>query len=134
YAMEFVRGETITRHAEMHALDTRARVELLLQVCDAVAHAQSQLIVHRGHKPSNHLVDAQDRARLLDFGIARRLDDSADTALTGTGVRVFSPAYAAPEQIRGEIVGTAADVFALGAVLYELLTGEVPHPQRSATP
>jgi serine/threonine protein kinase len=134
YAMEFVRGETITRYADAHDLDTRARVELMLQVCDAVAHAQSQLVVHRDLKPSNILVDAQGRARVLDFGIARLVDESAEARLTGTGVRVYSPAYAAPEQIRGETVGTSADVFALGAVLYELLTGQVPHPQRSASP
>lgn len=134
YAMEFVRGQPITAHAEARGLDARARVELLLQVCDATAHAHSQLVVHRDLKPSNVLVDAEGRVRVLDFGIARLLDESADAQLTGTGVRVFSPAYAAPEQIRGEAVGTSADVFALGAVLFELLTGRVPHPQRSAAP
>ena len=73
-------------------------------------------------------------AAVLDFGIARLIDESADAQLTGTGVRLFSPAWAAPEQIRGEAVGTAADVFALGAILYELLTGQMPYPQRSAAP
>jgi serine/threonine protein kinase len=134
YAMEFVRGTGIVEHAERVALDTRARVHLLLQVCDAVAHAHGQLVVHRDLKPSNILVDAEGRARVLDFGIARLIDEGGDMRLTGTGVRVFSPAYAAPEQIRGEAVGTAADVFALGSVLYELLTGSVPHPGRSAAP
>jgi tetratricopeptide (TPR) repeat protein/tRNA A-37 threonylcarbamoyl transferase component Bud32 len=134
YAMEFVRGDNIALYVQTQALDTRAKVDLLLQVVDAVAHAQAQLVVHRDLKPSNILVDAQGRARVLDFGIARLLDDASDAKLTGTGVRVFSPAYAAPEQIRGHAVGTAADVFALGAVLYELLTGQVPHPQRSASP
>jgi len=134
YAMEFVRGLPIVQYAQEQRLDARARVELVLQVCDAVAHAQSLLVVHRDLKPSNILVDAQGRARVLDFGIARLLDDSGEAALTGTGVRVFSPAYAAPEQIRGDAVGTAADVFALGAVLYELLTGEVPHPRRGSAP
>lgn len=134
YAMEFVRGTDIVRYANEQALSVRERVQLLLQVCDAVAHAQSQLVVHRDLKPSNILVDAQGRVRVLDFGIARLLDDSAAEKLTGTGMRMFSPAYAAPEQIRGEAVGTAADVFALGAVLYELLAGEPPHPQRSVAP
>ncbi|MCX7555711.1 serine/threonine-protein kinase [Xanthomonadaceae bacterium JHOS43] len=134
YAMEFVPGCDIVRFANERKLGTRERVELLLQVCDATAHAQSQLIVHRDLKPSNILVDAQGRARVLDFGIARLLDDSGAEALTSTGVRVFSPAYAAPEQIRGEVVGTAADVFALGAVLYELLVGTPPHPARSSAP
>ena len=134
YAMEFVRGEDIVSHAQQHELDARARVELLLQVCDATAQAQSLLIVHRDLKPSNLLVDGAGRVRVLDFGIARLLDDSLETRLTGTGIRVYSPAYAAPEQIRGDAVGTAADVFALGAVLFELLTGAPPHPQRSAAP
>ncbi|MEO8011601.1 MAG: serine/threonine-protein kinase, partial [Dokdonella sp.] len=134
YAMEFVRGTHLVQYAQQHALDTRARVELLLQVCDAVSHAQTLLVVHRDLKPSNILVDAEGRARVLDFGIARLLDDTADVHLTSTGMRVFSPAYAAPEQILGQAVGTAADVFALGAMLYELLSGEVPHPGRSASP
>lgn len=135
YAMEYVRGVDLLRFAADKTLDTRARVELLLQVCDAVAHAQTLLVVHRDLKPSNILVDADGRARVLDFGIARLLDETdAAMDLTGTGVRVFSPAYAAPEQIRGEAVGTQADVFALGAVLFELLTGQVPHPKRSAVP
>jgi serine/threonine protein kinase/tetratricopeptide (TPR) repeat protein len=134
YAMEFVRGIDIVRYAQSHALDTRARVELLLQVCEAVAHAHSQLVVHRDLKPSNILVDADARARVLDFGIARMLDETADSQLTGTGVRMFSPLYAAPEQIRGESSSTATDVYALGVILFELLTGEVPHPRRTAAP
>ncbi len=134
YAMEFVRGQDIVRHADMANLGVRARVELALQVCDAVAHAQAHLVVHRDLKPSNILVDESGRVRVLDFGIARLLDDSADAGLTATGVRLFSPAYAAPEQIRGQIVGTAADVFSLGAVLHELFTGKPPHPARSAAP
>ena len=134
YAMEYVPGTDIISFANEKKLSTRERVELLLQVCEAVAHAQTQLIVHRDIKPSNLLVDAKGRTRVLDFGIARLLDDSGAQALTGTGARVFSHAYAAPEQIRGEPVDTAADVFALGAVLYELLVGTPPHPQRSAAP
>ena len=134
YAMEFVRGQDLVRHAESANLGTRARVELALQVCDAVAHAQAHLVVHRDLKPSNILVDETGRVRVLDFGIARLVDDSADAGLTATGVRLFSPAYAAPEQIRGEAVGTAADVFSLGAVVHELLTGKPPHPARSAAP
>lgn len=134
YAMEFVPGTDIIHFANERKLGTRERVELVLQVCDAVAHAQAQLIVHRDLKPSNILVDAQGRVRVLDFGIARLMDDSGVEALTATGVRMFSPAYAAPEQIRGEPVGTAADVFALGSVMYELLVGEPPYPDRGASP
>jgi len=134
YAMEFVRGVNIVQYANEHGLDAKACVELMLQVADAVAHAQSQLVIHRDLKPSNILVDSQGRVRVLDFGIARLLDDTLDSPLTSTGMRMFSPAWAAPEQIRGDAVGTAVDVFALGAVLYELLVGEVPHPHRSASP
>ncbi len=134
YAMEYVRGSALVAHANQHQLDLRARVQLMVQVCDAVAHAHAQLVVHRDLKPSNILVDGEGRVRVLDFGIARLLDDSLDSRLTSTGVRVFSPAYAAPEQIRGEVAGTHADVFALGAVLFELLTDEPPYPRRSASP
>ena len=134
YAMEFVRGQDILQYADAQGLDLRRRIVLFLQVCDAVAHAQQHLVVHRDLKPSNILVDGDGRARVVDFGIAHLLDSSADLRLTGTGMRLFSPSYAAPEQIRGEAVGTATDVFALGAVLFELLTGRTPFPQRSAAP
>ena len=132
-AMEFVDGPAITEHARSAGLGTRARVELLLQAADAVAHAQARLVVHRDIKPSNILVGSDGRVRVLDFGIATLLDDSEEK-LTGTGARVMSPAYAAPEQVRGEPVTTATDVYALGGVLFELLTGREPHPQRGASP
>ncbi len=129
YAMELVEGESLTAYAARRGLSTRARVELLLQVCDAVAYAHTRLVVHRDIKPANILVDGEGRVRVLDFGIAKLLDDS-DVRITRTGVRAFSPAYAAPEQIRGEEVATSTDVYAMGAVLYELLTDSLPHPER----
>lgn len=132
YAMEYVAGEALTDYARHHGLSARERVHLMVLICDAVAHAQSRLVVHRDLKPSNILVDADGQPRVLDFGIAKILGDSAEEGLTRTGARALSPAYAAPEQIRGEPVSTATDVYALGVVLYELLCGQLPH-KRSAT-
>ena len=134
FAMEYIDGSSITEHARRTGLAPRDRVQLLLQAVDAVAHAQSRLVVHRDLKPSNIMVDVQGRVRVLDFGIAKLLDEAEDERLTGTGVGVLSPAYAAPEQVRGEAVTTATDVYALGGVLFELLTGRAPHPQRGSTP
>jgi serine/threonine-protein kinase len=134
YAMEYVDGATLTEHARAKALDVRARVELLARVCDAVAYAHTQLVVHRDLKPSNILVDANGQPRVLDFGIAKLLDEGEDANATATGSRVMSPAYAAPEQVLGEAIGTPTDVYALGVVLFELLTGELPHRRSGRTP
>jgi len=127
FAMEFVDGSTLIDFARSHALGLRERVSLLAMVCDAVAYAHSRLVVHRDLKPSNILVDTNAQPRVLDFGIAKLLDDSDDAHATATGTRAMSPAYAAPEQILGEPVGTATDVYALGAVAFELFTGCLPH-------
>ncbi len=127
FAMDHVDGAPITVWADRHQLGLRERVELLIKVCDAVAYAHGQLVIHRDLKPANILVDTDGRPRLLDFGIAKLLEDSAESDLTRTGVRVLSPAYAAPEQIGGEPVSVATDVYALGLVLFELLVGQLPH-------
>jgi serine/threonine-protein kinase len=128
YAMEYVDGEPITRHAAAARLPVRARVALVASVADAVAHAQARLVVHRDLKPSNILVDREGGVRLLDFGIAKLLEpDATDAEATATGLRAMSPAYAAPEQVLGGTISTATDVYALGMVLYELLTGSLPH-------
>lgn len=124
--MEYVQGVPITQWARAAGLGLRARVALLCEVCDAVAYAQRHLVVHRDIKPSNILVDPQGVPHLLDFGIAKLLGDAADPQDTRTGLRILSPAYAAPEQLRGDPVSTATDVHALGVVLYELLTGALP--------
>ena len=134
YAMEYVAGATLTEFARAQALDVRARVELLARVCDAVAYAHTQLVVHRDLKPSNILIDANGQPRVLDFGIAKLLDEGEDAQATATGSRVMSPAYAAPEQVLGEAIGTPTDVYALGVVLFELLTGELPHRRSGRTP
>jgi eukaryotic-like serine/threonine-protein kinase len=133
-AMEFIDGVDILRFANDQALGTRERIELFLQVLDAVQFAHRNLIVHRDLKPANLWVDAAGRVKLLDFGIAKLLLDEAelDSTLTRTGHRWLTPAYAAPEHIRGERTTTAADLYSLGVVLYELLTGRRPHEAAGA--
>ncbi len=127
-ALDYVEGEPITDWSKSRALDVTACVRLFMQVCEAVSHAHANLIVHRDLKPSNILVTALDEVRLLDFGIAKLLDtpDQAPDN-TRTGLRTFTLHYAAPEQIRGEPVTTMTDVYSLGVVLYELLSGSKPY-------
>ncbi len=129
-ALEFVEGKHITDFCRDAGLDIKARVRLIQQVIEAVQYAHANLVVHRDIKPSNVLVDAAGQAMLLDFGIAKLLEDAdtdaAETELTRVGGRALTPGYAAPEQIAGEAVSTATDVWALGVLLYELLTGTRP--------
>ncbi|HXW05119.1 MAG TPA: serine/threonine-protein kinase, partial [Vicinamibacterales bacterium] len=130
FAMEYVAGHPITAYCDARALDVRARLRLFTEVCEAVQYAHQNLVVHRDLKPSNTLVTGQGAVKLLDFGIAKVLheDDSpADGTLTRLGTGPMTPEYAAPEQVRGEPVTTATDVYALGALAYELLTGHGPH-------
>jgi serine/threonine-protein kinase len=134
YVMEYVAGGTIAEHASARRLGVRERVALLVQVAEAVAYAHAQLVVHRDLKPSNVLVEESGEPRVLDFGIAKLIEESGEATLTGTGLRVMSPAYAAPEQILGEPIGTATDVYALGLLLCELLTGRLPHRRFAAAP
>jgi len=123
-AMELVSGARITDHADARELGVTARLGLFLGVADAVQAAHRQLVVHRDIKPSNILVDGEGRVRLLDFGIARLLDGEAEH--TGAGARALTPAYASPEQLAGGTITTATDVFQLGMLLRELLTGVGP--------
>jgi serine/threonine-protein kinase len=122
--MEFVDGAPITRYAQARNLDVRARVRLFVDVCRAVAEAHRNLIVHRDIKPSNILVATDGTVKLLDFGIAKLIEED-DTGTTGT-VGVFTPDYAAPEQLRGGAITTATDVYGLGVLLHELLLGLRP--------
>lgn len=122
--MAHVEGEPLLDWAVRVDADLDRRLRLFLQLCDAVAHAHQQLIVHRDIKPGNILVDANGDAKLLDFGIAKMLEDTDDGDRTLTSVRVLSRAYAAPEQYQGGEITTATDIFQLGVVLYELLSGE----------
>jgi eukaryotic-like serine/threonine-protein kinase len=130
--MEYVPGERIDRWCAQHALDTEAMLRLFLKVCDAVAHAHRNLIVHRDLKPANVLVGEDGEPKLLDFGIARL--QQADSTLTASGERMMTPRYASPEQVRGEPVSTLSDVYSLGVLLYELLTGISPYGQLADAP
>jgi serine/threonine protein kinase len=121
--MEYVDGVSIDGYCA--ALDLRDKLTLFLRVCDGVAHAHRHLIIHRDLKPSNILVDASGQPKLLDFGIAKMLDETGDPTLTVE--RRLTPNYASPEQLRGAIQTTATDVYSLGAVLYKLLSGLSPH-------
>ncbi len=126
-ALEYIDGISLTRYVDEHDLNPRARVELFLSVCSAVEHAHQRLIVHRDLKPSNILVNTEGQIKLLDFGIGKLLSElDEDQGMTVTGMRLFTPGYGAPEQLRGEPVTTATDVYSLGVVLYELMTGRLP--------
>lgn len=124
YAMEFVDGAALDQYVAATSLDLPARLKLVVQLCDAVQYAHQNLIVHRDLKPANVLVGKDGAPKLLDFGVAKSLQDSSD--LTAS-VAPMTFAYAAPEQIKNERITTATDVYALGVILYELLTGQRPH-------
>ena len=128
-ALEYVDGRPIDVYCRERSLPLRDRLGLLLQVSAAVAHAHARLVVHRDLKPSNILVTAEGEARLLDFGIAKLMRDdlAAETQLTHVSGRALTLDYASPEQIRGEPLGTASDVYSLAVVAYELLTGSRPY-------
>jgi tetratricopeptide (TPR) repeat protein len=130
--LEYVEGTPIDTFADERSLPLSERLRLFLQVAEAVAHAHANLIVHRDIKPSNVLVRPDGQVKLLDFGIGKLLepDEAGNAALTRDGGRALTPEFAAPEQIAGEPVTTATDVYALGVLLYILLTGR--HPVASA--
>jgi eukaryotic-like serine/threonine-protein kinase len=126
FVMEFVDGIPVDLYCDEHGLTVRERIELFLTICRAVSYAHQKLVVHRDLKPSNILVTTGGGVKLLDFGIAKLLDDNSDNLtalLTRPGAHLLTPRYAAPEQLNSGQVSTATDVFSLGVVLYELLTG-----------
>ncbi|MEM8961528.1 MAG: serine/threonine-protein kinase [Acidobacteriota bacterium] len=124
FVMEWVDGVPIDRYCDQERLTTRQRLELFLQVCAALQAAHQRLVVHRDLKPSNILVDTTGTPKLLDFGIAKLLDDRRNTETTA-GV-AMTPRYASPEQLQGEPIGTPSDVYSLGVVLYKVLAGRLP--------
>lgn len=133
FVMTLVDGERIDHWCDARALDVRARIRLLLQVLDAVTFAHRQLVVHRDLKPSNIVVDATGHAFLLDFGIAKLMEEDA-AGQTRTRERAFTPEYASPEQLHGEPVSTATDLYQLGVLLYALLAQAHPYGLTGDTP
>jgi non-specific serine/threonine protein kinase/serine/threonine-protein kinase len=130
--MELVEGAPIDRYCDAQKLSISERLRLFRQVCSAVQYAHQHLVIHRDLKPGNILVTKQGDPKLLDFGIARILDDSGTAE--ATQLRPFTPEYASPEQVRGERVTTATDVYSLGVVLYRLLTGRSPYRLSTGAP
>jgi hypothetical protein len=133
-AMEYIEGQPIDVYCREHALELRAKLQLFVSVAQAVTYAHGRLVLHRDLKPSNVLVDASGQPHLLDFGIAKLLDDPAGAELTQEQGRVLTLSYAAPEHIAGRPIGVTADVYALGVLLYELLTGTLPYTTKRQSP
>ncbi len=130
YAMEFVDGLPITRYCNENNLSLRERLKLFSNVCRAVQHAHKNLIIHRDLKPSNILVNREGEVKLLDFGIAKALSDElsvrTETPLTREGQAIMTPEYASPEQLEGSVVNITSDIYSLGIILHELITGTKP--------
>jgi eukaryotic-like serine/threonine-protein kinase len=135
FAMEYVEGEPLTAYCTKHHCSIEERMKLFWEVLQAVVYAHQYAVIHRDLKPSNILVKEDGTVRLLDFGIAKQLEVLGESVeQTMTGLRLMTPAYASPEQIRGEQVGIQTDVYSLGVILYELLSAKLPFDLSSRTP
>jgi len=131
--MELVEGQEVDAYCDQKQLSIEERLRLFIEICLCVHHAHGHLVVHRDLKPSNILIDAQGRPRLLDFGIAKLLAQEKEDGLTHIGQRIMTPEFAAPEQIKGETITTATDIYALGLILFELLAGKRMRTQDSSS-
>ncbi|MDR9364500.1 MAG: serine/threonine-protein kinase [Balneolaceae bacterium] len=136
FILEYIQGKPITEWCNEQHLSFEERLQLFVQVCEAVQFAHQRLIVHRDLKPNNILVDNHGNVKLLDFGIAKILENEPQesTPITKTGLFLMTPEYASPEQVHGDAITTATDVHALGLILYELLTGKLPYDFSNKTP
>jgi len=135
FSMEYVEGVPLTEYCSLHNCSIEIRLQLFRSVCEAVQYAHGEAVIHRDLKPSNILVKQDGAIRLLDFGIAKQLESlDASVKQTMTGLRLMTPAYAAPEQIRGERVGIHTDVYSLGVILFELLTEQLPYDLSNLAP
>jgi serine/threonine protein kinase/tetratricopeptide (TPR) repeat protein len=137
FAMRYVDGLPLPEYCEKHALDLQARLRLVIAICDAAAYAHRQLVVHCDLKPSNVLVDANGEAHLLDFGVAHLIEgpqEGRSAQKTQLHLRALTPGYASPEQLAGKQIGIATDVYAIGAMLYEVLVGRRPYAGQDDTP
>ena len=132
--MEYVAGQEIDRYCDSKTLDLKSRLRLILEVAAAVQYAHENLVVHRDLKPGNILVGKDGEPKLLDFGIAKVLDPMSGPGCFTASTRVLTPEYASPEQVRGDAITTASDIYSLGAVLYRLLTGRPPHAVENLGP
>lgn len=138
FTMEYIEGQPINQYCDNHQLTIKERLTLFKEVIDAIQYAHKNFIVHRDLKPGNIIVTTDGKIKLLDFGIAKLISENEyidyKPEMTQTGFRVMTPGYASPEQIKGQTITTASDVYSLGVVLYELLTGQSPYDISGKSP